>query len=266
MYRSECYSSASANCELQSPETDALSLAMHVCKNCCQSAKHRKSDGILVFFSFLETIIYLTCNLRPSISRDQQAVGIWRIHHAGRLYMSAFQTRMCAQVSLGRLETQIWRLGWGLRFYSSDTLLGYLKQDFKLLPLQDRKAKRCDKGGVLSTPRPLDNMKPWPNVPRMPWAEPAGRDLTLHWGSLPLLMFLWSNTGRGQKRKRKKIDHSSILCILILYSMLGIWGTRNVKYNKKLHREVAYFGKVDVESVPDKPFIFFRKLLLQETL
>lgn len=30
MYRSECYLSAYAHCELQSPETDALSLAMHL--------------------------------------------------------------------------------------------------------------------------------------------------------------------------------------------------------------------------------------------
>lgn len=48
--------------------------------------------------------------------------------------------------------------------------------------------------------------------------------------------------------------------------MPGILGTENIKYNEKLSREVVYFGKADVESIPYNPFIFVRKLLLQETL
>lgn len=33
-----------------------------------------------------------------------------------------------------------------------------------------------------------------------------------------------------------------------------------------MDREVAYFGKADIESIPLNPFIFVRKLLLQEIL
>lgn len=81
--------------------------------------KHRKDDGLLVFFSFLETIIYLKCNLRLYISRDKQEVCIWRIRHLSRLYISAFQTGMCAQVSLvDRINTQRFEI---LQFYHFPT-------------------------------------------------------------------------------------------------------------------------------------------------
>lgn len=33
-----------------------------------------------------------------------------------------------------------------------------------------------------------------------------------------------------------------------------------------MDREAVYFGKADVESIPFNPFIFVRKLLLQEPL
>lgn len=45
-----------------------------------------------------------------------------------------------------------------------------------------------------------------------------------------------------------------------------ILGTGNIKYSKKSSREIVYFGKADVESIPYNPFNFVRKLLLQETL
>ena len=38
------------------------------------------------------------------------------------------------------------------------------------------------------------------------------------------------------------------------------------KYNKEMDRGVVYFGKAGVESIPVNPFIFVRKLLLQENL
>lgn len=54
--------------------------------------------------------------------------------------------------------------------------------------------------------------------------------------------------------------------ILIPYPMPGILGTGNISYNKKMDKEIIYFGKADIESIPFNLFIFVRKLLLQETL
>lgn len=76
MDRSECCSPACADCEPRSPEADALSPALYLM--IAVNSRAQEVWWAPCLFSFLETIVYSKCNLRPCISRDQQTVGIWR--------------------------------------------------------------------------------------------------------------------------------------------------------------------------------------------
>lgn len=53
---------------------------------------------------------------------------------------------------------------------------------------------------------------------------------------------------------RKQIIYSSIPAILTPYSLPGLSGTGNINYYNEMDREVAYFGKADIESIPLNSF------------
>lgn len=94
------------------------------------------------------------------------------------------------------------------------------------------------------------------NVPQISWTEPPERE-SLKSSLLKLVfmyVFLWGNMRRRKRgRERKKIIRSPILYILIPYSMPGILGTGNMKYNGKLSREVVYFGKQTLKAFSTTP-------------
>lgn len=103
-------------------------------------SKHQKSGGRLIFFSFLETVVYSKCSLRLSISSPASS---WYLEDpSSRLYINDFQTWMCTWVSWRReaglhftIKVQILTPGWDLRLYSSDMLSGVTWSETLNVPL-----------------------------------------------------------------------------------------------------------------------------------
>lgn len=155
----------------------------HVSKDCCHFPSTRSLVGATSFLPLWRQL-YTQNAVWGSPSRVQQAVSIWRIHQAG--FMLVIFKLECVPESPGwgwgqgvPIKVQILTLGWDLRLYSSDRLVGVTwGKTFKHIPLQGRKCRQVVWQAVCWA---LRKWSPQPSVPQASGTEPEGRMWALHW-------------------------------------------------------------------------------------